>query len=268
MNILTYLNWKMALEIIILWYVIYMILYFIKGTRTEQLLKGLIILFFIFVITQQLNLEVINWVLASLFPISVIALLIIFQPELRQGLSRLGQFGRYQTSAEMIEEISEASFALSSKKCGAIIVIEREVGLKDYVASGLTIDGKVSKELIYSIFTPRGPLHDGAVIIQRGRLAAAGCLLPLNQDAELSMDLGTRHRAGIGISEDTDAICVVVSEETGAISISVGGKLTRDLTEENLPKVLKGMLYKPAPKRKGLKGLFKTPPNTTKEEKR
>lgn len=258
---------KILIEILMLWYVIYMILYFIKGTRTEQLLKGLIILVVIFIVTQQLDLEVINWVLASLFPISVVALLIIFQPELRQGLSRLGQFGRYQTGAEMIGEISDAAVALSSKRSGAIIVIEREVGLKDYAASGVVIDAKVSKELLFSIFIPRGPLHDGAIIIQRGRLAAAGCLLPLNQDADISKELGTRHRAAIGISEDTDAICVVVSEETGAISISIGGKLTRNLTEENLSKVLKGMLYKPAPKRKGIKGLFKSGAGALEEDK-
>ena len=133
--------------------------------------------------------------------------------------------------------------------------------------SGLAIDGKVSKELLFSIFSPRGPLHDGAVIIQGGRLAAAGCLLPLNQDMELSMEFGTRHRAAIGITEDTDAICVVVSEETGSISISVGGKLTRNLPEESLPRVLKGMVRKPESRRKDFKVVFDRPSGSRKQEK-
>lgn len=240
---------KIAVEIIVLWYFIYMVLYFVRGTRTEQLLKGLFIIGAIFVITRFLKLDAINWVLARLFPISVIALLIIFQPELRYGLARIGQFGRYEGDVEIIEEVSQAVIELSSKKIGALIAIEREVGLKTYIESGVAIDGKVTKELICSVFMPRGPLHDGALIIQHARVIAAGCLLPLSHEMSLAKSLGTRHRAAVGLSEETDAICVVVSEETGGISMSVNGKLTRDLAHEDFAKALKGMFAKKKKKR-------------------
>ena len=235
------LHWRVLLEIALLWYFIYMALCFVRGTRTEQLLKGLVIIGLIFVVTQQLRLEAINWVLTRLFPLSVIALVVIFQPELRRGLARLGQFGRIQEEAEAVEEIASAAAALSKKKIGALIAIEREVGLKNYIETGVPIDGNVTKELITSIFIPKAPLHDGAIIIQHNRIVAAGCLLPLPQETDISKTLGMRHRAAIGLSEETDAICVIVSEETGTISISAGGKLTRDLTKLDLEKILKSM---------------------------
>ena len=236
---------KIAIEIIILWYVIYMVLLFVKGTRTEQLLKGLVIIGAIFVVAQQLKLEAILWVMISLFPLSVIALIIIFQPELRQGLARLGQFGIYQEEEGIVSEISKAASYLSVKKTGALIAIERESGLKTYIESGVLIDGKVTKELIISIFSSKAPLHDGAIIIQHGRIVAAGCLLPLSQETNISKAFGTRHRAAIGLSEETDAVCVVVSEETGAISVSMAGRFTHNISEENLVKLLKEIFYNP-----------------------
>jgi TIGR00159 family protein len=236
---------KIAVEIIILWYVIYMILVFIKGTRTEQLLKGIVIIGAIFVIAQQLKLDAILWVMVRLFPLSVLALIIIFQPELRRGLARLGQFGVYQEDGGIIEEISRAAGYLSEKKVGALIAIEREVGLKNFIESGVPIDGRVTKELVISIFSSKAPLHDGAVIIQQGRIMAAGCLLPLTQETNISKSLGTRHRAAIGLSEEADAVCVVVSEETGSISISKGGKLMHDLSEADLSKLLKEIFFIP-----------------------
>ena len=244
MQILPY--WKVILEIIVLWYVIYMILLFIKGTHTEQLLKGLVIIGIIFIATQQLRLDAINWVLERLVPISVIALLIIFQPELRRALARLGQFGIHQEDIEVIEEVSKVAASLSKKKIGALIAIEREVGLKTYIESGVPIDCKVVPEVIASIFMPQAPLHDGAIIIQNGRISAAGCLLPLTQeDTAIPKSMGTRHRAAIGLTDETDAVCVIVSEETGAISIAVGGRLTSNLDEAGLAKVLKDIFYKP-----------------------
>lgn len=233
--------WRVILEIALLWYFIYMALYFVRGTRTEQLLKGLVIIGLIFVITQQLRLEAINWVLTRLFPLSVIALVVIFQPELRRGLARLGQFGRIQEEAEAVEEIVSAVGMLSKKKIGVLIAIEREVGLKNYIETGVPVDGSVTKELIASIFMPKAPLHDGAMIIQNNRIIAAGCLLPLSQEVELSKSLGMRHRAAVGLTEETDAICLVVSEETGTISLSAGGRLTRDLDTASLEKMLKSM---------------------------
>lgn len=243
MQFLSYL--KIAVEIIILWYAIYMILVFIKGTRTEQLLKGIVIIGAIFVIAQQLKLEAILWLMVRLFPLSVLALVIIFQPELRRGLARLGQFGIYQEDAGIIEEISRSAGYLSEKRVGALIAIEREVGLKNYIESGVSIDGKVTKELLISIFSSKASLHDGAVIIQQGRIVAAGCLLPLAQETNISKSLGTRHRAAIGLSEETDAVCVVVSEETGSISISMNGKLMHNISKENLVTLLKEIFYNP-----------------------
>jgi diadenylate cyclase len=242
--------WKIALEILILWYVIYMILLFVKGTRSEQLLKGLVLITVIFIGTQQLGLEAINWAITRLFPISVIALLIIFQPELRRALARLGQFGRHHENIEAIDEITKAALDLSKKRIGALIVIERETGLKAYVETGTVVDGEVSAFLISSIFLPLSPLHDGAVIIERGRLVAAACVLPLPQEEkDLPKYMGMRHRAAVGISEETDAVCVVVSEETGNISVANDGKLKVELDEDNLNKILKGIFTRTAKKK-------------------
>lgn len=251
------LQWKVILEIIILWYVIYMGLLFVKGTRSEQLLKGLVIIGLIFIITQQLKLEIISWVITRLFPISVIALVIIFQPELRRGLARLGQLGIHQENVEAIDEVSRAAVNMSRKRVGALIAIERESGLKSYAESGTPIDSRVSDYLIISIFMPQSPLHDGAVIIQQGRLMAAACVLPLLQEEKnIPKYLGMRHRAAMGLSEETDALCVVVSEETGSISIASGGKLIRDVNEENLAKALKSILYKPSGKKMPFPSIF------------
>ena len=200
--------WKILLEVAILWYVIYMMLVFIKGTRTEQLLKGVFIIGVIFLVTQQLKLDAINWVITRLFPLSVVAFLIIFQPELRKGIERLGQIGMHEGDIGIIDEISAAAEELSQKKTGALIVIEREVGLKSYIESGVSVDAAVSAQLIRSIFLPQSPLHDGAVIIQHERLAAAACILPLppSDDKRISRSHGMRNRAAIGISEETDAV--------------------------------------------------------------
>lgn len=244
-------NFKVIVEIIILWFVFYMIILFIKGTRTVQVLKGLFILFIIFLITQRLGLETINWILTKLIPISIIAFLIIFQPELRRGLARLGQFGIFPAKEHVIDEISKSAFALSKKKIGALIAIEREVGLRAYIESGVSMDGKVSSELISTIFMPNTPLHDGGIVIEEDRIVSAGCLFPLSQETHITKTLGTRHRAAIGLTEETDAIAVVVSEETGMISIAVGGKLTRNLDREELVKSLTN-LYKPKKEKKTL----------------
>ena len=242
--------WKIALEILILWYVIYMILLFVKGTRSEQLLKGLVIITLIFIGTQQLGLDVINWAITRLFPISVIALLIVFQPELRRALAQLGQFGKHQENIEALDEIVKAALNFSKKRIGALIVIERETGLKSYIETGTILDAEVTAYLLASIFLPQSPLHDGAVIIRHGRLIAAACVLPLpEEDRDLPKYMGMRHRAAVGISEETDAVCVVVSEETGNISVANDGKLKYELDEDNLNKMLKSIFYRSPGKR-------------------
>ncbi len=242
MVIITFL--KIAFEIAILWWVIYGILLFIKGTNAAQLLKGLIIVVILFFAASRFGLSAVSWILAKILAISVIGFLIIFQPEIRRGLARLGQFGMFTAKEQIVDEIVKAAVWFSERKIGAIIAIEREVGLGSYIESGVHLDSKVTSELLTTIFTPNTLLHDGGVIIQLDRIVAAGCLFPLAQDSQIARQLGTRHRAAIGLTEETDAAVVVVSEETGAISVVVGGKLTRDLSKESLTKILANLLYR------------------------
>ena len=236
--------WKIILEVSILWFIYYMVFLFIRGSRTVQVLKGVVIIGILLVVTQQLGLTTISWVITRIFPISVLAFLIIFQPELRRGLARLGQFGAMLKEEKVIDEIVKSASILSKKKIGALIAIEREIGLRPYIESGVMLDSKVTSELINTVFMPNTPLHDGGIIVQGGTIIAAGCLFPLSQDQRLSKTMGTRHRAAIGLTEETDAVVVVVSEETGAISISIAGKLTRDLDKETLAKILNNLFSK------------------------
>ena len=240
--------WKPVIEVAILWFVIYRLLAFIKGTRAVQVLRGIVVIIIIFFLTQKLGFDVINWIFTKLFALSVIAFLIIFQPELRSGLARIGRekvFGRIITEERVMEEVAKSASMLSKKKIGMILAIQREVNLEPYTESGVTIDSVVTSELLNTIFMPNTPLHDGGVIIHGDRIIAAGCLFPLTQSPDVSKLLGTRHRAAIGLSEETDAICVVVSEETGAVSVANAGKLTRDLDRERLINHMRALLYRP-----------------------
>lgn len=237
--------WRLLLEIIVLWYVIYHLLVFIKGTPAVQVLRGLIFLIILFFISlfiaQKLGLTIINWIFPRLFAVFLVSFLIIFQPELRRGLAQLGQgpiLGLFLREERIIDEISEAVFMLAKKKIGAIIALEREIGLKPYIESGVSLDSKVNSELINTIFMPHTPLHDGGIIIQNGRIVAAGCLFPLTQNPRISKSLGTRHRAAVGLTDETDALVIVVSEETGLVSLAREGKLTRDVDKESLIKTL------------------------------
>lgn len=239
------IDWKAAVEILILWFVFYRIMLFFQGTRALQVLRGIIVLVFAFFVVQIVRLETLDWLLTHLFGISIIGFLIIFQPEIRQGLARLGQQNIFKTSLpekeveEMLAEIVEAADALSRKKVGALISLEREESLKDYIENGVKIDSKVTAELIQTIFTPNSLLHDGGVVIQQGRIIAAGCLFPLTQKQDLNRIFGTRHRAAIGLTEQADAVALTVSEETGDISLCYQGRLSRDLSLEELLKKLK-----------------------------
>ncbi len=233
--------WIFFLEILILWFFFYLAFLFIRGSRTVQLLKGLIIIALLLVATQQLGLTTISWIITKIFPISVLAIVIIFQPELRRALTRLGEFGAFLKEEKVIDEIVKSATILSKKKIGALIAIERETGLRPFIESGVSIESKVTSELINTIFMPNTPLHDGGVIIQENTIAAAGCLFPLSQDQRLSKTMGTRHRAAIGLTEETDAVVVIVSEETGAISVSIAGKITRDLDKTTLLKILNNL---------------------------
>ncbi len=245
--------WKPIIEIAIVWFMIYKLLAFIKGTRAVQVLRGIVIIAIIFILTQRLGFDVINWIFTKVFALSVIAFLIVFQPEMRSGLSRIGRekvFGNIITEERTIEEISKSLSILARKKIGAIIAIQREVNLEPYTESGVTIDSGITSELLNTIFMPNTPLHDGGVIVHGDRIIAAGCLFPLSRNPDISKLLGTRHRAAIGLTEETDAVCVVVSEETGVISVANAGKLTRDLDRERLINHLRSLLYRPKKEKK------------------
>lgn len=227
--------WKPITEIAILWLVFYRIMLFFEGTRAVQVIRGIIVLVFAFFIFQIFRLETLDWLLTHVFGISVIGILVIFQPEIRQGLARLGgqnifRSGIYEEEIEdMFNEIIEAAEVLSKDKIGALIAIEKNDTLKEYIESGVKIDSKVTAELLQTIFTPNSLLHDGAVVIQHNRIVAAACIFPLSQKQDLSRVFGTRHRAAIGLSEQSDALIIIVSQETGDVSLCANGRLTRDL---------------------------------------
>ncbi len=239
---------KPIIEISILWYVFFKIMIFFEGTRAGQVWKGIFILVVAFFIAQKLGLNTLEWILTKLFAISVIAIIVIFQPELRFGLARLGQPHLFIVALkeeeidELIRQLSVALFYLAQKKIGALIAIEREDKLKTYIHSGVVMEAKISPELLETIFTPLSPLHDGGVVVQGNMAAAASCLFPLAQNPYLSPTLGTRHRAAIGLSEETDAVVLIVSEETGLVSLAVGGRLIQGLTHEELTQNLKNLL--------------------------
>ena len=243
---------KPTLEILILWWVFYRILVFFEGTRSFQVLKGITYLVLAFFVSQLFGFETLNWLLTKLFAISVIALLIIFQQELRVGLARLGQQHLFNVAlAEseilaIIDEINTAVYKLARNKIGGIIAIEREVKLKTYIESGVPIDGKISAELIQSIFNPNSPLHDGGLITRGDRVVAASCLFPLSDNQQFSKTVGTRHRASLGLTEQTDAIVIMVSEETSQVSIAADGKFIPILNEELFGNTLREFLVKPA----------------------
>lgn len=254
MNIL--FNWKAILEILILTVFFYYVILFIKDTPIISVLKLLIVLFLCFFIAQKLQLHTINWVLTKIFAILVVALIVIFQPELRRALVHLGEgpfFGMTGVSKQTIaDEISKALISLSKKKIGALIAIEREIGLKNYIETGIKLNSIVSSELIETIFMPNTPLHDGGVIIQEDRITGAACIFPLTQNLSMSRLLGTRHQAALGLSEETDAMVFVVSEETGIISLAYRGKLTRGLDEGAVKRIFSN-LYAVQKKKKRFK---------------
>ena len=244
---------KPIIEISILWYAFFRIMIFFEGTRAGQVWKGIIILVVAFFVAQKLGLNTLDWILTKIFAISVIAIIVIFQPELRFGLARLGQphlFGtglKEEEIDELIRQLVAALLYLSQKKIGALIAIEREDKLKTYINSGVAMESKISPELLETIFTPLSPLHDGGIVIQGNGIAAAACLFPLAQNPYLSHTLGTRHRAALGLSEETDAVVLIVSEETGLISLAASSRLTQGLTREELTQNLKNLLVMARP---------------------
>lgn len=244
-------------EILLLWIIFYHLLKLLRGTRGAQVLSGLALTFVaVLSLTYFLNLHTLNWIFRTFSVNLVLAFVIIFQQEIRIALAELGRPGmlgssssrNHNKSNDVVTPLVKAVSALSHQKIGALIALERAIGLKTVQETGVEIDGVVQPELITSIFFPRSPLHDGGVIIRQGRVQAAGCVFPLSQREELHRALGTRHRAAIGITEETDALVVVVSEETGNISLAFKGRLSRGLDEERLERMLNAVLSRTSPR--------------------
>lgn len=227
-----------VLDIAVVAYIFYRLILLIKGTRAVQIILGLLVIFALTFIAQAVHLRTTNWLLEKFWFAAVLILAIVFQPEIRTALAQLGShpWGRIFVPSGLgfIDEIVDAVAGFHEHNTGALIVIEQDTGLRNYIETGTVVNGEVSKELLGAIFTPRSPLHDGAAIIQNARIIGAGCVLPLSHEPGLSKILGTRHRAGVGLSEISDAIIVIVSEESGMISIAREGRLESNLTPDDV----------------------------------
>ncbi len=252
-NVFANIRMRDVIDIIFVALIVYKLFTLIKETRAEQLIKGIIFLLVLTKISEWLELFTINWLLSNAMTLGTIAILVVFQPELRRGLEYLGRNSPFKKSiiemrgesiTELVDEIIEAVASLSRQKIGALIVMEKETGLNEVADTGTIINGFVSSDLLINIFIPNTPLHDGAVIIKDDKIKAAACFLPLTENNTLSSDLGTRHRAALGISERSDSISIVVSEETGGISTTEKGEISRYIDIKTLRKILMDM-YKP-----------------------
>lgn len=238
----------LTLDIVIVAYILYKFIIYAKKTKMWQLLRGILLILIITAISEVLQLKILNFILTAFMPYGVIALIVIFAPELRRMLEQLGTnkitkyFGIYKDletkTKEDVYKIVIAATELSKTKTGGLIVIERDIKINDIIDSGVKIEAEISPQLIVNLFTPNTPLHDGAVIVSNNKLTAAACILPLADDKDIAKEIGTRHRAGIGISKESDAIAVIISEETGKISVAIDGKLIADVKEDALRNIL------------------------------
>lgn len=258
------IHWTDIVEIFIITFLLYHILLWIKNTRAWALLKGVVVIGVFVLIAAIFNMNTILWIVTNVFSIAAIAIVVVLQPELRKALEELGRKNFFSSilsfdsgkaedgrfSDRTVNEITKACVEMGKVKTGALIVIEQEQSLSEYERTGIDVDGIISSQLLINIFEHNTPLHDGAVIVRGNRVVSATCYLPLSDNMELSKDLGTRHRAGVGISEVTDSMTVIVSEETGKISIAYGGKLERGLDAERLKQRLLDIQNKPAEEKK------------------
>lgn len=233
-------------DVVVIGVIIYYFLRFIKGTRALQMLGGLIILFLLAFVAEFLNLEGFSWIIGAVRTAWAVAFVIVFQPEIRNALAELGRtrFLRpfIRTKEDPIREIANSVAELSEKGIGGLVVIEREMGLKNYIDTGVPLDAKLKDDLIVTIFTPYSPLHDGAIIVRENTIVAAACILPLSDSPNLPHTMGTRHRAALGITEETDAVAIVVSEETRRISIAVERDMEKDIPKEMIEKKIRELL--------------------------
>jgi diadenylate cyclase len=246
-EVMRHLGWGEIIDVAVMAFILYQLLRLLRGTQGIQILVGLVLLAVVGVLATQLNLLLLSWLFKNAAFFILIAVIVMFQPELRRALDQLGRLGNigrpltgYSSHLynQAISETIRAAERLSSRRNGALIAFEREVGLEDYAATGVRINGEISAEFLQSIFYPNSPLHDGAVIVRGNRIIAAGCLLPLPEEGIVRERLGTRHRAALGLSLASDALVLVVSEETGAISVIEEGKITRNLDGDSLRRVV------------------------------
>ena len=249
-NIIHRPTWVDYIDIAIIAFLIYQLVILTRQTRAIQVLKGLAVIIVASYVSELMGLTALNWVLRSILNNGVIALMILFQPELRRALEQIGRSAKLDRSAQrdeserIVDEITQCLLRLSRRRVGALIVFEQRTGLKDITErSGTTLDAAISAPLLENIFEPNTPLHDGAVIIRGQRIVSAACVLTLSDNGSISRDLGTRHRAGLGVSENTDALVLIVSEETGIISMARGGKLTRHLDAEAIRAELRQLYH-------------------------
>ncbi|MCZ2259290.1 diadenylate cyclase CdaA [Sporosarcina sp. G11-34] len=244
-------------DVLLVWLVIYQLIKIIKGTKAVQLLKGIFVIVIARILTETFHLDTLGAMMDQVIKWGFLAIIIIFQPELRRALEQLGRgrlFARTMMQEEeqrdkLIDALSKSVSYMAKRRIGALISIEKETGLSEYIETGIPLNAEVTTELLINIFIPNAPLHDGAVIIQRNKIAAAGCYLPLSESPFISKELGTRHRAALGLSEVTDAITVIVSEETGAVSIASDGDLNRDMSMEEFEVRLKKVWFGSTPEK-------------------
>ncbi|NLX82668.1 MAG: TIGR00159 family protein [Clostridiales bacterium] len=247
-NLFNRIQFSDLIDILIIAFLLYKIFELTQQTRAGQVFKGFLLLVVIGWISNLLGFNALNWLISNIVSNGAIVLLILFQPELRRALEQMGRGTKVahlsenrDESSRIVLEITQCLLGLSRRRVGALVVFEQKTGLKDYIDTGTALDSRISAPLIANVFEPNTPLHDGAMIIRDDRIVAAGCFLSLSDDSSLGRELGTRHRAGLGVSEVTDAIVLIVSEETGIISMAQGGKLTRHLDADSLSRVLAGM---------------------------
>ena len=261
---------RAAVDILLIAVLLYYVLNLLRGTRAVQISVAVLLFLAAFYGARWARLEMVEWLLGRLVPYLAIALIVLFQPEIRRGLARLGSnplWQRFssQSAAGVQDDVVLAATHFSHHRIGALIVLELEVGLRTYVESGIPLEAALSYDLLLAIFNPQSPLHDGAAILQANKVAAAACFLPLSLNPMLSTQLGTRHRAAIGVTEESDALAVVVSEQTGAMALAAGGSIERNLTPDQLSERLGSMLasYRPAVTLPGVPGCTRT--ETTKD---
>lgn len=257
-SLLTWQNLIRLIDILVIWFLIYELLILIRGTRAVQLFRGILIIILVKVVSWYVGLSTVSWLMDQVINWGVIAIVVIFQPEIRRGLEHLGR-GSFltthqtanETEEEMIKQLDQAIQYMSKRRIGALISIQMNTGLEEYIETGIPLDADISGALLINTFIPNTPLHDGAVIIKDNRIAVAAAYLPLSDSKLIPKELGTRHRAAVGISEVTDALTIVISEETGEVSITKDNELIRNMSQNDYLKFLRSQLYKHEPQQRG-----------------